>query len=34
VLEAVGDLHPDKATAKEARKAAYKARSKAGSQKG
>ena len=32
VLEAVGELHPDKSTAKEARKAAYKARSKAGSQ--
>lgn len=32
VLEAVGELHPDKPTAKEARKAAYKARSKAGSQ--
>ena len=32
VLEAVGEMHPDKATAKEARKAAYKARSKAGSQ--
>jgi hypothetical protein len=33
VLEAVGELHPDKATAKEARKAAYKARSRAGAQK-
>ena len=32
VLEVVGELHPDKSTAKEARKAAYKARSKAGSQ--
>ena len=32
VLEAVGELHPDKPTAKEARKAAYKARSRAGSQ--
>jgi hypothetical protein len=32
VLEAVGELHPDRSTAKEARKAAYKARSKAGSQ--
>ena len=32
VLEAVGERHPDKATAKEARKAAYKARSRMGSQ--
>ena len=32
VLDAIGEVHPDKATAKEARKAAYKARSKAGSQ--
>ncbi|QMU78589.1 hypothetical protein GXW83_25660 [Streptacidiphilus sp. PB12-B1b] len=32
VLEAVGELHPDRPTAKEARKAAYKARSRAGSQ--
>ncbi|MEZ0089428.1 hypothetical protein [Streptacidiphilus sp. EB129] len=34
VLDAVGEQHPDKATAKEARKAAYKARSRAGSQRG
>ena len=33
VLEAVGERHPDKATAKEARKAAYKARSRMGSQR-
>jgi len=32
VLEVIGELHPDKSTAKEARKAAYKARSKAGTQ--
>jgi hypothetical protein len=32
VLEAVGELHPDKPTAKLARKAAYKARSRAGAQ--
>ena len=32
VLEAIGEQHPDKATAKEARKAAYKARSRAGAQ--
>lgn len=32
VLEAVGEMHPDRSTAKEARKAAYKARSRAGSQ--
>ncbi|MEU6946873.1 hypothetical protein ABZ957_16835 [Streptomyces sp. NPDC046316] len=30
VLEAMGRLHPDKASAKEARKAAFKARSRAG----
>ncbi|MBC3844327.1 hypothetical protein GXW82_41715 [Streptacidiphilus sp. 4-A2] len=30
VLEAVGELHPDRTAAKEARKAAYKARSRAG----
>ncbi|WP_052432893.1 hypothetical protein [Streptacidiphilus carbonis] len=33
VLEAVGERHPDKATAKEARKAAYKARSRMGSER-
>jgi hypothetical protein len=32
VLDAIGERHPDKATAKEARKAAYKARSRTGSQ--
>ncbi|MFC1413723.1 hypothetical protein ACEZCY_31685 [Streptacidiphilus sp. N1-12] len=32
VLEAIGEQHPDRATAKEARKAAYKARSRAGTQ--
>jgi hypothetical protein len=32
VLDAIGERHPDKATAKEARKAAYKARSRMGSQ--
>lgn len=32
VLEAIGEQHPDRATAKEARKAAYKARSRAGAQ--
>ncbi len=34
VLEAVGRLHPDKRTAKEARKAAFKARSQQGEQTG
>ncbi|MEY9964658.1 hypothetical protein ABIA33_002700 [Streptacidiphilus sp. MAP12-16] len=33
VLDAIGEQHPDKATAKEARKAAYKARSRMGSQR-
>ncbi len=28
VLEAIGELHPERALAKEARKAAFKARSK------
>lgn len=32
VLEAIGEQHSDRSTAKEARKAAYKARSRAGSQ--
>jgi hypothetical protein len=32
VLEAIGEQHPDKSSAKEARKAAYKARSRAGAQ--
>jgi hypothetical protein len=30
VLEAMGRLHPDRKTAKEARKAAFKARSREG----
>jgi hypothetical protein len=34
VLEAVGRLHPDRRLAKEARKAAFRARSRAGEARG